>query len=66
MQIALKPASKTLGLHGVLIRGKGLKYAISDNAFERLQVDAPDARWHCSERNDGKQALGLGHDASLE
>jgi hypothetical protein len=36
----LKPPSKTLGLHRVFIRGKGLKYAIADNAFERMQVDA--------------------------
>ena len=74
----MKPASKTLGLHGVLIRGKGLKYAIADSAFKRMQVDAPGARWldadehhrglalrtggapNCSERNDGKRALGLG------
>jgi hypothetical protein len=41
VQIALKPASKTLGLHGVFIRGKGLKYLIADSAFKRMQVDAP-------------------------
>ncbi len=40
VQIALKPASKTLGLHEVLIRGKGLKYVIADGAFKRIQVDA--------------------------
>jgi hypothetical protein len=40
VQIALKPASKTLGLHGVFIRGKGLKYVIADSAFKRMQVDA--------------------------
>jgi hypothetical protein len=40
VQIALKPASKTPGLHGVFIRGKGLKYVIADSAFERMQVDA--------------------------
>ena len=40
MQIALKPASKALGLHGVFIRGKGLKYMIADSAFKRVQVDA--------------------------
>ena len=83
MQIALKPASKTLGLHGVFIRGKGLKYLIADSAFKRMQVDAR-ARWldtgehhrglalrtsgalNCNEWNDGRQALRLGHDASLE
>jgi hypothetical protein len=36
----LKPASKSLGLHGVFIRGKGLKFAVADSAFERMQVDA--------------------------
>ena len=40
VQIALKPASKTLGLHVVFIRGKGLKYVIADSAFKRMQVDA--------------------------
>jgi len=40
VQIALKPASKTLGLHGVVIRCKGLKYVIADSAFKRMQVDA--------------------------
>src|ERR1700687_2291466 len=45
VQIALKPASKALGLHGVFIRSKGLKYLIADGAFKRMQVDAPGARW---------------------
>ena len=40
VQIALKPASKTLGPHRVFIRGKGLKYAIADSTFKRMQVDA--------------------------
>jgi hypothetical protein len=79
----LKPASESLGLHGVFIRGKGLEHAIADGAFERMQVDAGacylDADEHhrglalrtggaanCSEWNDGRQALRLGHDASLE
>ena len=84
VQIALKPASKGLGLRGVFIRGKGLKYAIADSAFKRMQVDAPGACWldtdehhrglalrtggapNCSEWNDGRQTLRLGHDASLE
>jgi hypothetical protein len=83
VQIALKPASKTLGLHGIFIRGKGLKYLIADSAFKRMQVDAPGAYWldadehhlglalrtggalNCNEWNDGRQALRLGHDASL-
>src|SRR3979411_3217204 len=45
VQIALKPASKTLGLHGVFKRGKGRKYLIADSAFKRLQVDAPGPCW---------------------
>ena len=40
VQIALKPASKTLGLHGIFIRGKGLKYMSAGSAFKRVQVDA--------------------------
>lgn len=40
VQIALKPASKTLGLHRVFIRGQGLKYVITDSKFKRVQVDA--------------------------
>ena len=44
VQIALKPASKTLGLHRVFIRGQGLKYVITDSTFKRMQVDAR-ARW---------------------
>jgi len=50
----LKPASKTLGLHGVFIRGKGLKYLIADSAFKRMQVDAR-ARW----LDTGEHHLGL-------
>src|SRR5947207_13437732 len=83
VQITLKPASKTLGLHGVFISGEGLKYMIADSAFKRMQVDAR-ACWldtgeshrglalrtsgalNCNEWNDGRQALRLGHDASLE
>jgi hypothetical protein len=84
VQIALKPASKVLRLHGVFKRGKARKYLIADSAFKRLQVDAPGACWldanehhlglalrtggalNCSDWNDGREALRLGHDASLE
>src|SRR6266436_3007682 len=84
VQIALKPASKRLGLHGVFIRSKGLKDLIADSAFKRMQVDvqgacrldadehhlglAPRTGWapNCSEWNDGRQGLRLGHDASLD
>jgi hypothetical protein len=45
VQIALKPASKILGPHGVLIRGKGLKYLIADGAFKRMQVNATGGCW---------------------
>jgi hypothetical protein len=40
VQIALKPASKGLGLHRIFIRGKGLKYVIAGSTFKRMQVDA--------------------------
>jgi hypothetical protein len=40
MQITLKPAPKSPGLHGVFIRGEDLKFAVADSAFERMQVDA--------------------------
>jgi hypothetical protein len=40
VQIALKPASKALGRHGVFKRGKGRKYLIADSTFKRMQVDA--------------------------
>src|SRR5207245_482754 len=43
VQIALKPASKRLGLHGVFIRSKGLKELIADSAFKRMQVDVQGA-----------------------
>ena len=83
VQIALKPASKIPGLHGVCIRGKGLKYVKADGAFKRMQIDtrlcrldagqhhrrlAPRTGWtlNCSEWNDGRRGLRLGHDASLE
>src|SRR5258706_13856455 len=45
VQFALKPAPKALGLHGGFIRGKRLKYLISDGAFKRIQVDSPGAGW---------------------
>jgi hypothetical protein len=44
MQIALKPASKALGLHRIFIRGKGRKYVTADSTFKRMQIDAK-ARW---------------------
>jgi hypothetical protein len=44
VEIALKPASKTLRHHGVFIRSKGLEYVIADSAFKHMQVDAR-ARW---------------------
>jgi hypothetical protein len=36
----LQPASKTLGLHRVFIRGYGLRYVIASSTFKRIQVDA--------------------------
>ena len=41
----MKPASKTLGFHGVFIRGMGFEYVIADSAFERMQVDDTGAYW---------------------
>jgi hypothetical protein len=43
VQIALKPASKGLGLHRIFIRGKSRKYVIADSTFKRMQVDG----WAC-------------------
>jgi hypothetical protein len=48
VQIALKPASKTLGLHGIFIRGMGPKYVIADSAFKRMEVDARVGSWQAS------------------
>jgi hypothetical protein len=84
VQVALKPAAKTLGLHRIFMRGMGLKQAIAHGASKRMQVVAracqldtdehhrglahrtggAAANW--SEWKDGRQALRLGHDASLE
>ena len=49
----MKPASKTLGLHVVFIRGKGLKYVIADSAFKRMQVDARARRLDTGEHHRG-------------
>jgi hypothetical protein len=54
VQIALKPASKGLGLHRIFKRGKGRKYAIADSTFKRVQVDA----WTCC-LDAGEHHLGL-------
>src|SRR6202022_2971287 len=53
VQIALKPASKTLGLHRVIIRGKGLKYVIADSAFKRMQVGARACQLDTDEHHRG-------------
>jgi hypothetical protein len=54
VQIALKPASKDPGLHGIFIRGKDRKYVIADSTFKRMQVDA----WACW-LDAGEHHLGL-------
>jgi hypothetical protein len=54
MQLALKPTSKTLGLHGIFVRGKDLKDMIAYSAFKRVQVDAR-ACW----RDTGEPHRGL-------
>ena len=40
VQIALKPATKGLGMHRIFIRGCGRKQVIADSASERMQVHA--------------------------
>ena len=52
----MKPASKTLGLHGVLISDKGLNYLIANSAFKRMQLDAPGVCWLDADEHH----LGLG------
>ena len=49
----MKPASKALGLHGVFMGGKGLKYLIADGAFKRMQVDACACWLDTSKRHRG-------------
>jgi len=39
VQIALKPAAKGLGVHGIFMRDKSRKYVIADSALKRIQVD---------------------------
>src|SRR5260370_33180882 len=53
VQIALKPASKAPGLHGVFMRDKGLKFVIADSAFKRKQVDARACRLDTGEHHRG-------------
>jgi hypothetical protein len=53
VQIALKPASKTPGLHGVFIRGKGLQDVIADSASKRVQVHARACRLDADEHHRG-------------
>jgi hypothetical protein len=54
VQIALEPTSKTLGLHGVFICGKGLEDMFADSAFKRVRVDTRAHR-----RNTGEPHRGL-------
>src|SRR5258706_7052610 len=53
VQIALKPASKAPGLHGVFMRDKGLKFVIADSAFKRKRVDARACRLDTGEHHPG-------------
>ncbi len=66
VQIALKPASKALGLHGVFKRGKARKYLIADSAFKRLQVDAPGLCWLDANEHHLGLALQTGGGAQLQ
>jgi hypothetical protein len=54
VQIALKPASKSFGLHRIFVRGKGRKDATANSTFKRMQVDA----WACW-LDAGEHHLGL-------
>ena len=56
----MKPASKTLGRHGVFIRSKGLEYVIADSAFKRMQVDVPGACWLDADEHHTGLALRTG------
>jgi hypothetical protein len=56
VQIALKPASKTLGLHRVFVCGKGLKYVIADGAFKPMKVDAR-AGWLDADKHHRRLAV---------
>jgi hypothetical protein len=60
VQIALKPASKTLGLHRVFIRGKGPKRLIANGAFKRMQVDTSGASWLDADEHHLSLALRTG------
>jgi hypothetical protein len=60
MQIALKPASKGLGLRGVFMRCKGLKDMIADRAFKLIQVDVPGACWLDADEHHRSPALRTG------
>jgi hypothetical protein len=60
VQIALKPASKTLGLHRVFIRGKGPKRLIANGAFKRMQVDTSGACWLDADEHHLSLALRTG------
>ena len=56
----MKPASKTLGFHGVFIRGMGFEYVIADSAFERMQVDDTGAYWLDADEHHRGLALRAG------
>ena len=60
VQIALKPAAKGLGLHGVFICSKGLKDLIADSAFERMQVEVPGGVWLDADEHHRGVALRTG------
>jgi hypothetical protein len=62
VQIALQPASKTLGLHGVFVCGKGLNYVVADSAFKPMPVDARAGRLDADEHH---RRLALGTSGAL-
>jgi hypothetical protein len=61
VQIALKPASKAPGLHGVFMRDKGLKFVIADSAFNGpcWGFEARPRKYRRHERNMIARGVGV-------
>src|SRR6476661_2964085 len=53
VQIALKPASKAPGLHGVFICDNGLKFVFADSTLKRMRVGARACWLHTGEHHPG-------------
>lgn len=59
VQIALKPAAESSGMHRIFVHGLGCKCVIADSAFKRMQVD-PRARWLDADEHHLGLAPGTG------